>query len=217
MGGPTKGKRPRWVPLIGPALDALRVWVDEFLPQYCSHNPRGLVFPGRRGGYRSSWVAKRWHTFQKAENFYMRFHDLRHTAGSSLGNGIWGRKWALDEVRDFLGHKSVTQTEKYAHSSLTAIDAAAACTTGSVVHTALVAAQKIHQIDTQQWDPSDPYPSHGSPVARQHFAKNGTTNGLVCTTSGGLVPFSPAIDVIALLTSHPLAPAARALAALRSA
>lgn len=40
-----------------------------------------------------------------------RIHDLRHTCAAWLVNdGV-----ALPEVRDLLGHASVTMTEKYAH------------------------------------------------------------------------------------------------------
>ncbi len=45
------------------------------------------------------------------------FHDLRHTCASHLLMGSWGSAWRLEEVRDFLGHESITSTQRYAHLS----------------------------------------------------------------------------------------------------
>lgn len=46
---------------------------------------------------------------------HVRFHDLRHTCASHLVMGSWGRPWRLEEVRQMLGHSSITATERYAH------------------------------------------------------------------------------------------------------
>lgn len=46
--------------------------------------------------------------------------------------GIWGRRWSLAEVRDVLGHSSVTITERYAHLCERVLDTAAAETRGLV-------------------------------------------------------------------------------------
>lgn len=45
----------------------------------------------------------------------VRWHDLRHTCGAALVSGWWGRRWTLQEVKEQLGHTSVTVTERYAH------------------------------------------------------------------------------------------------------
>lgn len=29
--------------------------------------------------------------------------------------GSWGRTWTIAEIRDFIGHSSVSMTERYAH------------------------------------------------------------------------------------------------------
>ena len=47
----------------------------------------------------------------------LRFHDLRHTCASHLVQGTWGRQWRLEEVRSFLGHSSISVTQRYAHLS----------------------------------------------------------------------------------------------------
>jgi integrase len=55
----------------------------------------------------------------------VRWHDLRHTCASSLVCGFWGEPWSLQEVREMLGHSSVTVTERYAHLGDTALKSAA--------------------------------------------------------------------------------------------
>lgn len=57
---------------------------------------------------------------------HVRWHDLRHTCASALVSGMWGPPWELTEVRDMLGHSSVTVTERYAHLAETAMKRAAA-------------------------------------------------------------------------------------------
>lgn len=204
LSGPTKSKKSRWVPLIAPAYQVLDTWVHQILPGYCKSNPRALVFPGQRGGYRVSWVHRNWRAFKTSENITLRFHDLRHTTGSALVNGIWGRQWSLGEVRDMLGHSSIKQTERYAHTSLSAIDDAAACTTASMVHTSLFGSAKHDSTSIQRRDPLVPCASTKIAISKDANIFVGTTNGGVCTTS-----------VADLLDGHPLAPVARALEAMR--
>jgi hypothetical protein len=50
----------------------------------------------------------------------VRFHDLRHTCASHLLQGTWAphftdRALRLEEIREWLGHKSISTTERYAH------------------------------------------------------------------------------------------------------
>lgn len=45
----------------------------------------------------------------------IRFHDLRHTCASHLITGTWGKPWRLEEVSAFLGHSSISVTQRYAH------------------------------------------------------------------------------------------------------
>jgi len=120
----TKTGRIREVPLLGMALDAL----DAHRPP--DENPHGLVFPRMRGGFRDPAHVLRWDAWQaaivKAElGRDLRWHDLRHTCASSLVSGWWGRVWSLEEVRDFLGHESITTTERYAHIAGKALERAA--------------------------------------------------------------------------------------------
>jgi integrase len=114
-GQPTKGGRPRKVPIFGMALDALRSWLPVLEH---TENPLGLVFPGRGGAHRSKGRPlgrAAWAIVERIAGRPVRWHDLRHTCATSLLAGWWGAKWSLDEVRAMLGHSSVKVTERYAH------------------------------------------------------------------------------------------------------
>lgn len=122
----TKTGRIREVPLMGMALDALDGWLTA-LPK---ENPHGLVFPRERGGFRDPKHVIRWDVWSAGVDAAelgrnLRWHDLRHTCASSLVSGYWGRVWSLDEVRDILGHESITTTERYAHIAASALHRAA--------------------------------------------------------------------------------------------
>lgn len=144
----SKGKAPkngktRRVPLFGLGLEAMRAWL-EVLPRYIAakrKNQHGLAFPTERGYRRQkSKQPRTWPALLKAAKLdvaerrhdgrALRWHDLRHSCASSLVAGWWGRKWTLDEVREVLGHSSVTVTERYAHLAPGVIAAAASATTG---------------------------------------------------------------------------------------
>lgn len=114
--GPTKGGRPRRIPLFGVALDALTEWLG-LLPTFAPANPHGLVFPRADGRARlkgrpfSSWVK-----VSAAIGRAVRWHDLRHTCATSLLAGWWNDvSWTLVDLQHFLGHASITTTERYAH------------------------------------------------------------------------------------------------------
>lgn len=130
---PTKGGKPREVPLLPGAVAAVKAWRAS-LPRYCKANPLGLEFPARRGGYRDRLHLVRWDVWQKAIEDAklgrdLRWHDLRHTCASSLVSGWWGRSWSLEEVKAMLGHADITTTQRYAHLAGTALLRAAHETT----------------------------------------------------------------------------------------
>ncbi len=56
---------------------------------------------------------------------HVRWHDLRHSCASSLLQGQWGDAWTIQEVKEQLGHSSVTVTERYAHLGETVLKKAA--------------------------------------------------------------------------------------------
>lgn len=126
----TKGGKPRKVPLFGVALAALRQWL-LILKRYAPRNPHGLAFPRSDGRPRMKGRAFR--AFSRVSTCVgrsVRWHDLRHTCASSLVGGLWGPPWSLEEVRVFLGHATIVQTERYAHFAPERLNRAAARTLG---------------------------------------------------------------------------------------
>jgi len=139
---PTKGGRVRTVYLSSAAKEALDTWIAN-LPKYTAtskrwpngRNPLALAFPGRHGGYRSANHVLAWEEWKailasaKLERRF-RWHDLRHTCGTSLACGWWGRVWSLQEIQAHLGHAQVSTTERYAKIATEEVRRAAAATTG---------------------------------------------------------------------------------------
>ena len=146
--GAPKGGKVRRVPLLARAREALESWRDE-----TKHGtgPDDLVFPAERSGRmanashvagwydRPQWTTRGGQRVRRVSPGAktkagiareVRFHDLRHTRASHLVMGTWGRAWALAEVRDFLGHSTISLTERYAHLSGDALLAAARETPG---------------------------------------------------------------------------------------
>jgi integrase len=137
-GKATKSGKIRRLPLFGIALAAL----EEWLPMLATRpNPHGLLWPLPSGARRQKGKPpKGWRAYLAAVGIVaetrhdgrkVRFHDLRHTGASSLVAGWWGRRWSLEEVRQLLGHSSVTVTERYAHLADSALEAAARATGGA--------------------------------------------------------------------------------------
>lgn len=127
----TKSRKIQRVPLVPAAVDLVKTWL-RMLPRYAEKNPLGLVFPTPRGCRRQRGKLYGFKAQLRKAGIKrpVRWHDLRHTSGSSLVAGWWGRAWSLIEVRDFLRHSSVTQTERYAHLAPTVVSSAAAATNG---------------------------------------------------------------------------------------
>jgi len=106
-GLPPKSGKPREVHLLPAAAAALRSLAKG----------SGIIFTAAKGGRRQEGKSPRgWSKWVTAAGIkrHIRWHDLRHTCATALLAGWWGRKWSLDEVCSFLGHHSVTVTERYA-------------------------------------------------------------------------------------------------------
>jgi len=144
-GLPPKNGRTRRVWLPPSAVVVCRRWL-EVLPEYAPANPLGLVFPGPTGarmavGKTPLFTSKkadkkvtkvdRFGGYRRASGIerHLRWHDLRHTTASSLVSGMWGRRWTLEEVREYMGHRSISSTMRYAHLAEGALKAASRATT----------------------------------------------------------------------------------------
>lgn len=135
---PTKSGKIRRVELLPHGERAARAWLAE-LPRFAPKNPHGLMFPRKRGGFRDENHVLRWEAWKAALERAgitraFRWHDLRHTCASSLVSGWWGRMWSLLEVKEWLGHASITTTERYAHLAETALKRAARETRAAIGH-----------------------------------------------------------------------------------
>jgi integrase len=144
-GKPPKNGKMRRVPLFGLGLVSARRWMT-LLDRYAMrrpnpnskervyHNPQHLAFPTERGCRRQKGEPRHFQAWLRAAGIdrSVRWHDLRHTCASSLVAAWWGKAWRLDEVRDLLGHSSVTVTERYAHLADSALRAAARDTHGAL-------------------------------------------------------------------------------------
>lgn len=128
-GNPTKSGKIRRVPLFGIARDALLAWAS-----HASRPKSVVVWPAASGDRRQKGEPSGWKGWLKAAGIErnVRWHDLRHTCASSLIAGWWGRKWTLYEVKEMLGHASITTTERYSHLADSALKLAAAETKPAV-------------------------------------------------------------------------------------
>jgi len=83
-----------------------------------SYDRQALVFSGKSRGIRIIWTRVRRHMkLQDDPNFVI--HILRHTCASRLLQGGANLKY----VQQWLGHKSIMVTQRYAHLAPTSLDA----------------------------------------------------------------------------------------------
>lgn len=171
-GKPPKNGKQRVVPLFGPALAAAERWLDR-LPTYCEDNDRGLAFPTPRGAVRHEGrllgrVGRGYDEVSGKQLYSNRFtdlvhaaglfkndperplvwHSLRHTCASWCVSGWWGRRWSLEEVKELLGHQSITTTERYAHLGETVLRTAARETRSAGGSSSVAAISSVHELST---------------------------------------------------------------------
>lgn len=110
----TKSGHDREVPLLPPARAALER-VRELAGDVVGDGTP--VWPSASGGVRASWWDPGGWTKRGPRVLarHVRFHDLRHTCASHLVQGTWGRALSLYEVAQWLGHRDLKTTQKYAH------------------------------------------------------------------------------------------------------
>lgn len=128
----TKNGKPRVVKLFGWALAAVEDWLEQRAEEQRAVKVRMLqrdeVFTPsewlwcsvrghkRAGDHRDwqTWTETALPKAQRHDRRHIRWHDLRHTCGTSLVSGWWGRRWSKEETQQMLGHSSVMQVERYA-------------------------------------------------------------------------------------------------------
>lgn len=115
QGKPTKPGAVRTLTLIEPAIEALK-------RQRKRSAKRRNVFPARDGEARTEDQMPDLSAalVRAGIKRHVRFHDLRHTCASALIQGTWSPHWVmrplrLEEVSKWLGHGSITATQRYAH------------------------------------------------------------------------------------------------------
>ncbi len=119
------------------AREALVRW------QTASCRRAGLVFPAPSKAvysreHRWGWDERRYGSDIPTRAGIERrvpFHALRHTCASMLVSGEWGRAWTIEEVCAFLGHSSITVTQRYAHLCRGALQRAASQTLATTPRT----------------------------------------------------------------------------------
>lgn len=136
--GPTKSGKGREVPLLPPALEALRR-IRASKPGIGDR----LVWPSPSGGVwtGNAWDPGGWRRYACGMtrpdsggvlDRHVRFHDLRHTCASHLVQGTWIGPTDLYRVKQWLGHSAVSVTTRYAHLAPGGLhDLAAGWRTGS--------------------------------------------------------------------------------------
>ena len=104
----TKNRERRALPLTHVALDLIRARYKEGKTK-ADH----FVFPNSEGD-RPMFIEQHWlSALESADIEDFRFHDLRHSAASSLAmNGA-----TLAEIAEILGHKTLQMVKRYAHLS----------------------------------------------------------------------------------------------------
>jgi integrase len=103
-----KSNKPRAVPLAPDVAARLRALHDA---QGRPH-PSALVFPGPTGEFQVARLLGRRYVraLEQAGLPRLRFHDLRHTFGTRMVGHV-----DLLELREMMGHASITTTERYLH------------------------------------------------------------------------------------------------------
>lgn len=108
IGTVAKSKKKRVIPLNDKAMELLQAWRKGKNVTHIS----GLVFPSGITGNPLVSIKRPWkHLIERAQITDFRFHDLRHDFASRLVM----KRVSLYEVKDLLGHSSITMTERYAH------------------------------------------------------------------------------------------------------
>jgi integrase/recombinase XerC len=112
-----KGRKERLVPMVGPALEALKRYLKE------AGVEAGPLFINKlrtRISSRSVWLTFKKHLATPSIRFAVSPHKLRHSYATHLLDG--GAD--LRSVQELLGHASLSTTQIYTHVSMTRLQKA---------------------------------------------------------------------------------------------
>ena len=150
-GGATKSGKMRKVPVLPALLPWLRGQRERTgrLP-YVFMSPHGAHFSA---GYTAGWPEKKARESALSRAGVarrVRFHDLRHTCGTHLALGSWGRRWSPIEIKGMLGHSSLRVTERYTHLADSTLDEAARETRGGLLVPSPIVQMQVMQSQVMQ-------------------------------------------------------------------
>ncbi len=115
----TKSGAPRTVPMPPLAIEAVRVWRTLARTTQADKLVWTAARGGRRYGEPRNWdkhlEAAELSAETRRDGRHVRWHDLRHTCGTSLIQGFYGTPWSREAVQEQLGHTNAKTTERYAH------------------------------------------------------------------------------------------------------
>ena len=105
----TKSRRFRTLPLTEAACRQLEIVAAR--RRWCGRDD--FVFCGSDGNFMDgTMLSKRFRSAQEAADVRVRrFHDLRHTFGTTAV-----RRFELPKVKEWMGHANLTTTQRYLHS-----------------------------------------------------------------------------------------------------
>jgi len=105
----TKSRRFRTLPLTEAACRQLEIMASR--QRWCGRDD--FVFCGSTGDFMDgTMLSKRFRRAQEAANVRVRrFHDLRHTFGTTAV-----LRFDLPKVKEWMGHANLTTTQRYLHS-----------------------------------------------------------------------------------------------------
>lgn len=103
----TKNGDPRVLPIVGKAIEALRLMKlqDSARSEYVFPTPSG--FPAPFEHFDSHWYV----ALKSAAITNFKFHDLRHSCASYLA----AQGASLLEIADTLGHRTMSMVKRYSH------------------------------------------------------------------------------------------------------
>jgi len=103
----TKNGKPRGVPLVGPALNAITSWAATH-----QGSPRDLLFPSPANASKPFDIRRGWNRVRTRMDMpELHFHDLRHCTASYMAmSGA-----TPQEIAKVLGHRTLSMVERYSH------------------------------------------------------------------------------------------------------